>query len=1135
MKNLIKILFRRTFLSFYITQYLGAFNDNLFRTSMAAFVMYKVTSISADSKSIIVSLAIGLFMLPFFLFSSTAGEIADKYRKDLMIKALKFAELIIVALAILGFYLQSPHILLLVLFLMGTQSAFFGPVKYSILPNILKEDELIAGNGLVEAGTYGAILQGIILGGAIMAGAGNVLKTISLWVGCVSLAGFLASLFIPKIEAASPDITVNKNFLAATWKNIKFIKRRREIFLCILGISWFWMIGAVLISQMPSFTSNVLNGDATVFTYLLTLFSSGIALGAIACQSLLKGKVSSKYVPLSIILMTLFIADLAFASKGFIMPETAVNYKTFISAWSGQRITLDLFFFAFLGGLYVVPLNAMLQMLAGEKMRSRVIATNNIVNALFMVVGSGVCAGLFAMGFAIPAIFTFIAIANTVVAVYILGLLPEHIVRMIATRILDLIYGVKVTGLENMENAKGNMIIIANHTSFLDAVLIWTYMPGKFYFAVNTFIAQSWWIKPFLYFAKYFPIDPTNPMGVKSIIEAVNKGNRVVIFPEGRITTTGALMKIYPGPAMIAEKSNAKILPVCIEGSQYSVFSRFGTKFKTRPQSKITINILPVTKLNLPETLQGRARRTASVRKLYDIMSAMKYSSQNTEETLFDSLLDAKDLAGRSKNIIEDISMKPLKFGKFLTLCFALGKQFSKCNEKGEYAGFMLPNSIAAAGTFFGLHAFNIIPCMLNFSTGVKNMLSCCKSAKIKNVYTSKEFTEKAALGKVVQAMETAGIKIIYLEDIKKQISFKDKMIALAASYFPRTYYRSSRGKVSSKDPAAVLFTSGSEGTPKGVALSHENIQANRRQLQSVLDLGLTDNVFNAMPIFHSFGLTGGLMLPLLSGIKVFLYPSPLHYRIVPELIYDRNATVIFGTDTFLKGYSKAAHPYDFHSVRLAVAGAEKLKEETYRIFTDTFGVRVLEGYGATETAPALSINTPMYFKRGTVGRLLPGIEAKLEAVTGMDEGKKLFVKGKNIMLGYLKEDNPGTIQPPQDGWYDTGDIVDIDEDGFVSIKGRAKRFSKIAGEMVSLSAVETAINKLWPQEAHAVVAIPDEKKGEQLVLFTTRKATVFNEISAAFKQQGLSELFVPKNIKILEKIPLMGTGKTDYVMLSQM
>ncbi|MCL2485146.1 MAG: acyl-[ACP]--phospholipid O-acyltransferase [Endomicrobia bacterium] len=1132
MKSFIKILFKRSFLSYYAAQYLGAFTDNLFRAAMAVFVMYEITTISAGSKSFIILLAICFFMLPFFLFSYIAGEIADKYRKDLIIKILKFAELFIIALVILGFYLKSPSLLLFVLFLMGTLAAFFAPVKYSILPDIVKEDELLAGNGLVEAGNYGAILHGALLGGAIIVGAG--LERVSLWIGCAALAGFAASLLIPKIKAASPTLKINKNIPAAIWKSIGFVKRRREIYFCILGLSWFWLLGAVIVVQLPSFTSGVLNGDASVFAYLLTLFVSGIALGSVACQFLLQGKVSSKFAPLSILLITVFLVDLALVSSGFAASVTAVNYKTFISGWSGLRVSIDFFFLGLLGGLYVVPLKALLQMLAGHKLRSRIIATNNILNALFLVIGNGVCMGLLAIGFGLSAVFVLLAIFNTIVAVYTLWLLPDHIVRMIVKRIFNVVYGVKVTGLENLENAKGSMIIIANHSSFLDAALLWTYLPGKFYFTVNTAVTQIWWVKLFLHLAKYFPIDPTNPMAVKSIIDEVRNGKRVVIFPEGRITTTGALMKIYPGPTMIADKSNALILPVCIDGSQYSIFSRFGTKFKTRPHSKITINIMPVTRLNLPANLHGRDRRRASARKLYDIMTEMKYTVSSINESLVDSLLDAQALVGRNKEIIEDMNMKPLSFGKLLTACFALGKQFSKYNKQREYAGFLLPNSIAAVAAFFGLRVFNITPCMLNFTMGAKSLLSCCRAAQIKNVYTSRQFIEKAELADTIGAMEAAGIKIIYLEDIKQQISFKDKMTALAASYFPRIYYKMVRGDVAPSAPAVVLFTSGSEGMPKGVVLSHKNIQVNRCQVQTCFDFGVEDIVFNAMPMFHAFGLTGGVMLPLLVGAKTFLYPSPLHYHIVPELIYDRNATVIFGTDTFLNGYAKNAHPYDFYSVRIAVAGAEKLKDETYRTFTDTFGVRVFEAYGATEASPGIAINSPMYFRRGTVGRLLPGVEAKLESVPGLEEGKKLFIKGKNIMLGYIKEDNPGVIQAPPDGWYDTGDIVDIDDDGFVIIKGRAKRFSKIAGEMVSLGAVETALNKLWPQEMHAVIAIPDEKRGEQLVLFTTRATAKVNEIQKSFKEEGLSDLSVPKTIKTLEEIPLMATGKTDYVKLSQ-
>ena len=825
----------------------------------------------------------------------------------------------------------------------------------------------------------------------------------------------------------------------------------------------------------------------------------------------------------------------------YIIPEYVhsfvkpIGWLEFLSTFAGKRITIDLLGFAICGGLYVVPLNAMLQHLSNENSRSRVIASNNIISSLFMVVGSGVCAGLLALHFTIPAVLGIFALANAVVAVYICGLLPHHIIRMIMTRILNYAYNVKVNGLEHWKNLEGNAIVIANHTSFLDAVLLWVYIPGDLYFAIDTYVSQKWWVKPFLNIVKYFPISPTNPMAVKSIIEEVKAGKRVVIFPEGRITTTGALMKIYPGPAMIAAKSNAQLLPVYLEGSQFSLFSRFGTQLKTRPQSQITITIQEPKTLQIDENLKGKAHRLAAARGLYDIMSNMKYEAGNRQETLFDSLIDSYKLLGRKMSIINDATQNPLNFGQFMTAVFVLGKKLAKQQKPGEKAGFLLPNMSASVVAFFGLSAFNITPCMLNFSTGLKNMLACCKAAQISTIFTSKTFLEQAKLVETANALEQSGLKLVYLEDLKKQITLWDKLVGLVASYSPRRYYKMIRGNVNPQDPAVVLFTSGSEGTPKGVVLSHENIQANRLQLQSILDFGLRDRVFNAMPIFHSFGLTVGTLLPLLCGVPVFFYPSPLHYRIVPELIYDSNSTIIFGTDTFFNGYARMAHPYDFYSVRLAVVGAEKLKEETIRKYYDQFGLRIMEGYGATETSPVMAVNTPMYFKRGSVGRFLPGIDYKLEKVPGVEEGGKLLVKGANIMAGYLRDSNPGVLESPQDGWYDTGDIVKVDEDGFVFILGRAKRFAKIAGEMISLTAVETEINALWPGKMHAVVNIPDEKKGEQLVLFTTEPSIERKILSTAFKEKGLSELAVPKTIRTMDKMPLMGTGKVDYVKLKEL
>ncbi len=703
--------------------------------------------------------------------------------------------------------------------------------------------------------------------------------------------------------------------------------------------------------------------------------------------------------------------------------------------------------------------------------------------------------------------------------------------KMIAP-LLKLFFSIKVNGLENIKDLKGNVLYIANHNSFIDAILIWAFVPENLCFTINPIIARKWYVKPFLNLAKFFQIEPNNPMAVKSIINEIEKGNRVVIYPEGRVTTTGSMMKIYPGPAMIADKTNAQIVPIYIEGTQYTMFSYFGNKFRVKPRAAVSLNIFKPTKLNVDKNLKGQERKKEITKQLFDIMTDAKYYSLRYDKTIFESLIEAKNFIGRRKKIIEDIARKPINYGQLLTGAFVLGKQFAKHSKEKEYVGVLLPNAAATVVSVYGLEAFNIVPCMLNFSTGTKNMISCCKTTQLKTVYTSKQFVVKGGFTELIKEMEAEGLNIIYLEDLKKEITLKEKLTGFVASFFPRWYYNKIKGSVSYKDPAVVLFTSGSEGVPKGVVLSHENIQANMNQINSVLFFSILDSFFMALPIFHSFGFTCGMILPISRGVKIFFYPTPLHYKIIPELIYDINATVTFTTPTFFTGYGKSAHAYDFYSLKIAVVGAEKAKEETKKYLFTNFGISLLEGYGATETAPVLSVNTPMYHKKGSVGRIFPGIDVRLDEVPGIKDGKKLVVKGRNVMLGYMKADKPGVIQPLEDGWYDTGDIVDFDKDRFITIKGRAKRFAKIAGEMVSLTAVEDAISKLWKDYQHAVVTVPDEKKGEQLALFTTRPNTVFSEISADFKAQGYSDLFVPKKIKVLDEMLLMGNGKVDYVSL---
>ncbi|MBT4922144.1 MAG: AMP-binding protein [Rickettsiales bacterium] len=700
--------------------------------------------------------------------------------------------------------------------------------------------------------------------------------------------------------------------------------------------------------------------------------------------------------------------------------------------------------------------------------------------------------------------------------------------------LLTKLYNIEVRGLENYNKAGQRVVIIANHLSLLDAVLIAVFIQDKPVFAVNSLIAKKWWMKPFLLLVDAYPVDPTNPMTIKSLISEVKKDKKCVIFPEGRITVTGSLMKIYEGPGMIAEKSGATILPIRIDGAQYSPFSYLKNIVRIRWFPKITLTILPPLKLNLDESLSGREKRLANAEKVYDIMTEMMFSSSEYKKTLFQSILEAKQTHGGKHQIILDIGYKPVNYNKLIRSSFALGDQISQDTKSGEYIGFMLPNMASSIMVFSAMQAYGRIPAMLNFASGSKNVISACKTAKVKTVYTSKQFIESAKLETVIDAMQDNNITAIYLEDLVEKIRIVSKIKALFKSKLATSYLRKIN-KSKPNDPAVVLFTSGSEGTPKAVVLSHTNLQANRFQLSSRVDFSSKDMVLNALPIFHSFGLTAGTLLPLLSGIKTFFYPSPLHYRVIPELSYSLGATIMFGTNSFLAGYAKSANAYDFYSLRYVFAGAEKLDKDVRQMWIDKFGVRIFEGYGATETSPAISTNTPMHNKAGTVGRFMPGIEYKLETIPAIKNGKKLLVKGENIMKGYFLIDKPGILVAPKDGWYDTGDIVDIDEQGYISIKGRAKRFAKIAGEMISLTSVEEYLNDLWSNDSHAVVAIPDKQKGEKLILVTTNQSAKIPEISKYVKSKGIMDLTIPKVIVNVAAIPLLGTGKVDYVKVNNL
>jgi acyl-[acyl-carrier-protein]-phospholipid O-acyltransferase/long-chain-fatty-acid--[acyl-carrier-protein] ligase len=691
-----------------------------------------------------------------------------------------------------------------------------------------------------------------------------------------------------------------------------------------------------------------------------------------------------------------------------------------------------------------------------------------------------------------------------------------------------ILFRVEVHGRVNLPET-GKLLVIANHQSFLDGLLLGLFLPIRATFVVHTTVLNNPLFRMLLSRIPHLAVDPTSPLAMKKVIRLLEADEPVVIFPEGRITMTASLMKVYDGPGFVAAKTGATILPVRLDGAARSYFSRLSGNHPRRFFPKITLSILPTTTITMPDAPSAKLRRRMAGEAMRRTMQEMLFASHPVQ-TLFSAFLDAIRIHGRGTRLLEDMQQTEETYGQLLKKSLALGRLVSKVSTPGENVGVMLPNVTNTICLIFGMSAMQRIPAMLNYTAGSTGMQNACIAAGVRTLITSRRFIETAKLAPALAGLEN--INIVYLEDLRAQFSVWDKLWLMG---FARWLPALAVPQGGADDPAVVLFTSGSEGKPKGVVHTHRGILANIAQIRAVVDFSPSDKFMVTLPLFHAFGFTCGGIMPLVTGSKMFLYPSPLHYRIIPEIIYDRNCTVLFGTSTFLGNYARFAHPYDFYKLRYVVAGAEKLNEEVRKTWMEKFGIRILEGYGATECAPVLAVNTPMACRSGTVGPLLPGLESRLESVPGITRGGLLSVRGPNVMHGYYLFDHPGVLKPPVDGWYSTGDIVEIDADGFVNILGRVKRFAKIAGEMVSLEVVEQIANLASPGGQHAATTQADAQRGETILLFTTDPALSREALLNAARQLGSPELTIARKIMQVAGLPLLGTGKIDYVTLKQM
>ncbi len=1118
------LLATRRFAPLFWCQFFSAFNDNFLKNALVFLILFKW---AAPNSEALIALAPAVLIFPFFILSAIGGEVADRFDKSVVAQWLKLVEIAVAALAMAGFWYDSLPLLFAALFLIGVIAALFGPIKYGILPDHLAEAELPRGNALVEGATFIAILAGTIVAGFASKNGGPA--TFAGLMLVFALACWISALFIPRTGEAAPDLKIDFNVARSTWALLYDLYREPRLWWGGLVVSWFWLVGVVVTTLLAPLVKTALGGDEGVINAYLAVFSIAVAVGSGLAAWLASGRIVLIPTVFGAVLLAAFAIDLGWLTAGMVAPEQGRDVVEVLASGPGVHVAIDLAGLAIGGGLFIVPSFAAVQAWAGADRRARVVAAVNVLNALFMTAAALAVAALMrAGGVAASTILIGLGILNLVAAIVILRTMPANPVRDLLSVIFRAFFRLEVKGLENVAKAGPNAIIALNHVSFLDAAVALSLLEREPVFAIDSNMAQRWWVRPFLKLTRAMPLDPTKPLATRTLIHVVRGGDPLIIFPEGRITVTGSLMKVYDGAAMIADKSDAMLVPVRIKGLEKTYFTRLArSQMRRRLVPKVTVTVLEPLRLAVDPALRGKKRRMTAGAMLYTVMSDLIYRTTPTNRTILEVVIEAANESGRNRVAVEDPISGVLTYKRLLAGAAVLGRKLMKLGSAGDAIGVMLPNANGAAVTILAAMSAGRVPAMINFTAGLMNIRNACRAANVKHLVTSQTFVERAHLGKIIDGL-APDLNVVFLEDIRREITWGDKLRGLLAAGRPLV-------QRAADDPAAILFTSGSEGAPKGVVLSHRNILANAAQAEARIDFGRTDKVFNVLPVFHSFGLTVGLMLPLVSGVPIYLYPSPLHYRIVPEMIYGVNATIMFGTDTFLAGYARSAHAYDFRSLRYILAGAEPVKESTRRTYMEKFGLRILEGYGVTETAPVLALNTPMFNKFGTVGRLMPGMEARLEPVPGVEEGGRLYVRGPNVMLGYVRAENPGVIERPPDGWHDTGDIVTIDPEGFIAIKGRAKRFAKVGGEMISLAAVEALAAELWPDALSGAATVPDPRKGERIVLVTNKAGAKRSDLAAFVRASGASETMVPGEVLTLDKLPLLGSGKIDNIALTNL
>jgi acyl-[acyl-carrier-protein]-phospholipid O-acyltransferase/long-chain-fatty-acid--[acyl-carrier-protein] ligase len=1092
------------FQSFLWTQFLGAFNDNVYKMIVSVAAVEIAASEQVGARYL--SLAGAVFVIPFLLFAGYAGQLADRFSKTRVLQVTKAFEILIMITGLVALVEHSMGLLLTVLFLLAVQANFFSPAKYGILPETLGESQLTRANGLVELSTFAAIVLGTSAGAFLFARWKAEPSRMGLVLLAIAVVGSLTSLRIPRVPASGSHEPFHWNPFAEIWVGSKRLLQKRDLWLTVAGISYFWFLGALFQMTVILFGNESLHASDDRVGLLVTALAIGIGAGSMAAGWFSSTRIELGLVPWGAVLLggcSLLVGSLH----------------------SVPWIAVALIGVGFGGGLFIVPLNAYLQDRADAQEKGRVLATNNFFNMLGVVLASGILSLLHDRFHWQPAhILEALGILTLASTFYMVWLMPAETIRFALWCTTHLMFRVRVIGAHNIPR-KGGAVIASNHVSYADAVLIGCSSPRFIRFLMWQPYFENPLLKPLCSLLRAMPIPTGSP---KEVVRALHRaqaeveaGRLICIFPEGNLTRTGHVMAFERGVERIASGAGAPIIPIYLDGLWGHRLSRKPGASWWPLRRSVTVYVgEPITHKITADELRQRVLELGSV--------AVEYRKTGAA-TLSGGFIRAAR-RNWSALALADSTGRKFTFGRALTAALLFKRWVNSHCADHSSVGLLFPASVGGALANLGVTLAGKTAMNLNFTAGDENMRHSLERCGIRTVISSRAFLEKAGLA--------APPGTVFVEDLLGSFSQRDKLSALLAARLAPA--RSLEGAVKPTDIAAVIFSSGSTGTPKGVMLSHWNLYANAEAAAEVYSVDGRDRMLGVLPFFHSFGYTYTLWFPMLHGFAAVFHPNPTDAKTIGELAGQYHPTLFLSTPTFCLNYVRKCTREQFSSLRYLLVGAEKLRPALVEMFEEKFGVTPLEGYGCTEMGPVVSVNTPDKehggYCAGSVGRPLPGVSLRIvdpDTLASLPSGQTglLLAKGPSRMVGYLG-DAERTEAALCDGYYITGDLAYLDKDGFLHIADRLARFSKIAGEMVPHLKIEEALGEVLGAGRCIVVGVPDERRGERLAVLYTGDDVTPAQMVDHLTQAGLPPLWIPKRDQfyLVEAIPVLGTGKVDLM-----